>query len=521
MDNNISNNNISAGLSTDYGDRSRAEAKKKAKENKGKGASSSSSSAAAAHKDPVSQTSGPKNILQIQKILKKRPSTHSHSAAEEEVFGKPPAENKNKKQTQRKQQHNRQAEQEQPHQQQHPHNLVRKKNTSLPKNTSDTQQQQQPKVNNNPSNSSSQQNTERRKSTYSTSKDASDTQQQQQQPQQQQKQSTKVSSNPNYGSPQQNTGRKSTSSLSDAESMTFSGHREKFLTALHLKAQKREQRNQEQKAEQARLGFSPSDMSNAPRGKHLFGRDDIQMQASGCMEGIDLPKSSDEDTGVGKINLQRFKVEKEEILQESAKKRRKTEKKREPGEEKAPPPAAPHPDLRRPSHPGTSGSGSITASSKRKDSAKPPGTAELNEQTVPSNDKSGPGEGTSTFDGPPPPDSPSSCSSYVFNEYEEPGHIDPNHPNNYNKRGKKSKDRRYSTTGVSERYISQRAVKSLLRKAGIERAEHTTHFDVCEIVDRLVENIVTNMNIIIGNRSSRVRARDILFLCHEVHGMPE
>jgi len=69
-------------------------------------------------------------------------------------------------------------------------------------------------------------------------------------------------------------------------------------------------------------------------------------------------------------------------------------------------------------------------------------------------------------------------------------------------------------------YISQRSVKSLVKKAGIERAENTTHKDVCEVIDRLVENIVMNTNIIMGNTSSRVRARDILFVCKEVHGMP-
>jgi len=95
--------------------------------------------------------------------------------------------------------------------------------------------------------------------------------------------------------------------------------------------------------------------------------------------------------------------------------------------------------------------------------------------------------------------------------------LDPEHPNNYNKRGPRSKDRRYSKLGIAEKYISKGMIRKVARRAGVKRMGHTTHFDYCELTDKLVDNIVMNANIIVRGRSSKITTKDVIFVCKHFH----
>lgn len=96
---------------------------------------------------------------------------------------------------------------------------------------------------------------------------------------------------------------------------------------------------------------------------------------------------------------------------------------------------------------------------------------------------------------------------------------DPEHPNNYNKRGPRSKDRRYAKLGIAEKYISKGMIRKVAQRAGVKRMGHTTHFDYCELTDKLVDNIVMNANIIKRGRSSKITTKDVMFVCKHLHNL--
>jgi len=104
-----------------------------------------------------------------------------------------------------------------------------------------------------------------------------------------------------------------------------------------------------------------------------------------------------------------------------------------------------------------------------------------------------------------------------WREAERDGEVDPEHPNNYNKRGLRSKDRRYSKLGISEKYITHGQLRKMARKAGVKRMQYTTHFDMCEVIDKLVDNIVMNANILRSGRTAKIKARDLVFICKNLH----